>query len=326
VGRSLKLLQLLEVLVTNPGISVPAMAVELEVCERTVFRYLDALSTDLMIPLYCEDGGYFLNGRPFFGPLNLSPEEMLATALSLKSFPASATRPFSSHARSALRKIECAVNGGVLKDFRELAERSSVQPTAHAHPETVEVMEGLLDATIKRQRLEVTHYSHRLRADHTLEFEPYALTFRRHAWYVVGRSLEHDKVIQLKILRISRVKPTGGGFQVPADFNVEDFYRCSWEVWTGQPETTVRVRFSGDVADMVAEVSRHPSQTVERCQDGSIIFCAKVSGTAEIGAWILGWGDHAEVLEPRELRRQIAGQVCRLSQLYKEEFTEDSLD
>jgi hypothetical protein len=40
--------------------------------------------------------------------------------------------------------------------------------------------------------------------------------------------------------------------------------------------------------------------------DGSLTWRAVVSGTIEIRLWILSWGDAVEVLEPRELREDVA--------------------
>lgn len=42
----------------------------------------------------------------------------------------------------------------------------------------------------------------------------------------------------------------------------------------------------------------------------------RVSGTVEITPWIRSWGADAEVLEPAELRRRIAGECRRQAELY----------
>ena len=52
--------------------------------------------------------------------------------------------------------------------------------------------------------------------------------------------------------------------------------------------------------------------------DGSLDFEATVAGTEEIKFWILGWGRHAEVLGPEDLRRDIAEEVAAMRRRYGE--------
>lgn len=67
----------------------------------------------------------------------------------------------------------------------------------------------------------------------------------------------------------------------------------------------VHLRFEPNVAGNVAEVAWHRSQRVTWRDDGSIDFHVRVNGLAEIGWWILGYGDQVEVHSPPELRRHV---------------------
>jgi proteasome accessory factor B len=77
------------------------------------------------------------------------------------------------------------------------------------------------------------------------------------------------------------------------------------------------VRFDPLVADNVAEVVWHKTQKSKFLDDGSLLFEVKVSGLWEISWWILGYGDQAEVLEPKELRRMVAERAKRLAARYE---------
>jgi len=39
------------------------------------------------------------------------------------------------------------------------------------------------------------------------------------------------------------------------------------------------------------------------------VFSAEVAGTDEVKQWVLGWGRHAEVLEPEFLREEITREL-----------------
>ena len=62
----------------------------------------------------------------------------------------------------------------------------------------------------------------------------------------------------------------------------------------------------------IDEVLWHESQSTAR-----LIFEAEVDGLRELSSWILGYGEHVEVLAPGELRelvRQRAAAVIRLAE------------
>ncbi len=50
--------------------------------------------------------------------------------------------------------------------------------------------------------------------------------------------------------------------------------------------------------------------------DGSLLWRGRVAGLREIRIWILGWGAEAEVLEPPELRREVAEQLSQAAAQY----------
>ncbi len=79
----------------------------------------------------------------------------------------------------------------------------------------------------------------------------------------------------------------------------------------------VVIRFDKLVADNVAEVRWHKTQSITRRADGSIDFEVIVDGLREISWWILGYGDQAEVVSPPELREMIAARVSNMARRYE---------
>jgi predicted DNA-binding transcriptional regulator YafY len=76
------------------------------------------------------------------------------------------------------------------------------------------------------------------------------------------------------------------------------------------------VRFTPEAAARASETRWHPSQTSEREADGSLLWRARVSGLLEVRAWILGWGDGAEVLKPQALRDDVARTLAAATARY----------
>jgi proteasome accessory factor B len=78
----------------------------------------------------------------------------------------------------------------------------------------------------------------------------------------------------------------------------------------------VVIRFQPLVARNVAEVMWHKTQDVKFDEDGSLVFRVRVSGLSEIVWWILGYGDQAEVLQPKKLRRLVAQRAKNMAIMY----------
>ena len=81
---------------------------------------------------------------------------------------------------------------------------------------------------------------------------------------------------------------------------------------------TVKLRFTGEQAvRRVSETRWHPSERKEKDSEGRLIWTAEIDEPQEMLPWIRGWGADCEVLEPKELREQIKGEVRRLMRQYE---------
>ena len=126
-----------------------------------------------------------------------------------------------------------------------------------------------------------------------------------HALYLFGFDETRDAPRTFKIDRIRDLSVTGQTFDPPHE-SVEDAFTNAWDIIADQPVVDVVVRFDAGIAARVREATWHPSQHVEAQPDGSLIWRGRVSGTIEIRLWILSWGSQVEVLEPADLRADVA--------------------
>ena len=106
-------------------------------------------------------------------------------------------------------------------------------------------------------------------------------------------------------------------FRVPKNFSIERYLGNAWHM-IPEPgrDRKVVIHFEPLVAANVAEVVWHRTQQTKLRKDGSLRFEVTVSGLWEISWWIMGYGDQAEVQEPKELREIIAERAARLSERY----------
>ena len=319
MSKSVLLLQMMDVLRERPGLTINQLAADLGRSERTVYRYLESLSSELHVQVYCEDGEYYIAERSVPSRLDLTPKEILTVRLALTSGALQKHGPFTDQALSAWKKIESALTSDAVQSVHEAITRHAIYAPTFSTIKEDETVQILADAVEQNKRISMVYSSQRSGETKTLVVDPYALVFRRHNWYLIAYSHSHGRVIQLKLIRIVKVTLTGERFNLPQDFSVDSFYAKSWEMWTGGEECLVRVKFSPRVAQIIRESKRHPTQALEDTPDGGVIFSVKVTGIEEIGYWILGWGAEAEVIEPEELRAYIEETASKLLDIYARE-------
>ena len=113
----------------------------------------------------------------------------------------------------------------------------------------------------------------------------------------------------------SKFSLTDETFEVPDDFDIDDFMESSFGAFHGKPEKA-RVLFSADIAEYIKEKIWHNSQKLIDTPDGSVLFEADVACTKEFKAWVMRWGAKAIVLEPEKLRDEIQSETVEMLAAY----------
>jgi proteasome accessory factor B len=154
-----------------------------------------------------------------------------------------------------------------------------------------------------RRRAVVT-FTHRGRTRHV---EPWGLASKRGHWYLVGFDREREALRAFRADRIGDDVAAGpaGAFDVPAGFRPDEHVQDRPWLLGDDPPVSVRVAvdethrdaFLADLAGDAVDVDARP--------DGTTIVELAVTNRAAFRAFVLGYLEHAEVLDPPELRAEI---------------------
>lgn len=172
-------------------------------------------------------------------------------------------------------------------------------PAAVAVVETPREAATLYTAVVERRPVDFGYRGERRR------LEPSRLTFARGHWYVSGfdRLREADRVFRLDRIEEPIEVGEADAF-APSAARGPELTR-TWELGDAAPRTA---RVVIDVEEAVwARVNLRPDEIVESRPDGSVVVELTVRDTDAFRDWILGFLDHAEVLEPVELRDHVVG-------------------
>ena len=91
-------------------------------------------------------------------------------------------------------------------------------------------------------------------------------------------------------------------FHRDPDFSLQKFAERSFGVFQEKPQDIIW-KFAPAVAEAVAEYEFHPSQSLEKQQDGSIVVRFRAGGMLEMCWHLYTWGANVEIVEPANLRK-----------------------
>ncbi len=282
---------------------------------RTIYRDLDTLGSEMHVPLEKQGTRWGISKGAYLPPVRLTLAEALTIFLSAR-LTLSHSHRYDPKVDSTFTKL-----GGVVPP----PLREEVQKTlawARRLPKNdlrVWTMARLAEGWVSRKRVRIRYRSLGARSAEYRVIEPYFIepAAPGHSSYVIARCLKAGDMRVFKVERIEQIEVTDQEYAIPADFDANEYLSAAWGITVVGQRQTVRLRGSPAIARLMEETIWHPSQLVTKQPDGSVIMTMTVFNTPELINWILGWGEKIEVLEPSELRREVARTARAMVGLYR---------
>ena len=315
-ARYLKIAQVLHAH-GEAGISAAALAKQVGVSKRTVYRDLDAMDFDAGLTIWNEGGRFGLDADAFLPPLALTLPEAMAFFLAARLLT-KATDELDTEIIGAFVKLAQVLPPVLAEQLHETADAFADTPRDESF---TRVLRAITEALAGRRIVEIEYEASVYdpsKGVRRLRLHPYAIEPSAHtrALYVIGYDEERDARRTFKVERIRTAALTPDSFPAQGA-SVAAEMRSAWDVVGDDTPVDIVVRFEPSVAQRVGETRWHPSQVEELERDGSLLWRARVSGVLEIRSWILGWGPSAEVLAPDDLRDWVAEQHAAAAARYE---------
>jgi len=182
------------------------------------------------------------------------------------------------------------------------------------------ILNPLLDAILNHKQAEVLHREvfGAEREPSWRRVTPLHLLFYRNNWYMLALFDGEWRTFSLARIETVRVLQDKAAPRVSRKA-IRDKIASAFGIFItdqGHPVVTVRLKFAPELARFVRSLLPHPGQE----------FCDRAGGCLEVSfpstlnreliGEVLGFGDQVEVLEPAELRREIAAIAQRTVKLY----------
>jgi predicted DNA-binding transcriptional regulator YafY len=316
--RADRLVAVLLLMQSKGRVTAADVAAALEVSVATARRDLEALSA-AGVPVYPQPGrggGWSLVGGARTDLSGLTAGE--ARALFLLAGPAAG----GAQLRSALRKLMRALPG----TFRAEAEAAADAVTIDAagwgdrEPERPEAVSTLQDAVVSRHRVRFTYTGRETypgRETHSgreRRVDPLGLAEKDGVWYLIADTPDGQRTFRVD--RMGSVATTTETFARRADFDLT-------RAWAQVVETMERRRSlvaatvlaePGHVRILRDHFGRHC--TVHGEEDGRVRLTLRAHLYRSVAEQLAGWGSAVEVIEPDEVRAELARIGAELTASY----------
>jgi len=251
-----------------------------------------------------------------FLPRSFTPSEALALVLAGSMACERMGMPPTEAMRTALAKIDTVLPEQVSSMIKKMRKRVSIGVNLIREFNS-ETLDQISKAISSHNPLELSYYVITRNELTKRRVDPYGLTFRFGAWYLIGYCHLREEVRTFGVDRIRSMRLVNDHFKYPEGFDLEGYLERGWSLQADAQQETIVLHFDKGITPWISNCKFHPSQKITQRPDGSSIFEVTVAGVDEIKHWVLSFGDKVEVLEPKSLRTAIADECREMARKYK---------
>ena len=262
-----------------------------------------------------HEGWYYSDPSFALPAIILTEEEVIAFFLGEELFKRYLGTPFEQPLRKALNKIKQYLPEHISYDVQ--AEISSFAFTGGATIEAnPELLAELNRAIISKHQVEMVYYSASSGRTAKRTVDPYHLHNILGDWYLIAYCHSRQEVRDFLVGRIREWDILPSTFQVRPDFFLKEYMERGYLAERSAEPVDIVIKFDEYQARWIRERQWHPSQQIQELPSGELILRLKVGGLQEVKRWVMGYGPHAEVLQPESLRSQFEEEAEKMKRIY----------
>lgn len=318
--RADRLLSLMMLLQTRGQMTAVALARELEVTPRTIYRDVEALS-GAGVPIYATGGpggGYALLDSYRTTLTGLRQEEV--KALFTLTIPGPiADLGLNQTLQSAILKLTSALPNRFQAEADFVRQRLHLDAQAWFQTaEPVPLLPLVQTAVWQDRRLRFT-YRRPTGQVREREVSPYGLVAKTAVWYLVAATDAGLRVYRLSRIETAALRPET--FTRPAGFDLAAY----WEAWTADyvaslPQYRVQLKISPDLLPLLPTIlgaqAATPLEPAAPDADGWHLLHVTFEHKTQACAVVLSMGAAARVIAPDELRQRVRAAAQAVVTLY----------
>ncbi len=281
---------------------------------RTVLRDLDFMRDRMSLPIdyYHPEFGYWYTKPVDRFPLPAVTErEVFALFVAHSVVNSYRGTPFEPLLRGAFKKLAGQLDNETHVSLGDMQQELSFRPFApdEVNLDTFEK----LSRSVRNQK--VVRFSYKALGKYmsqTRTVHPHHLACVDNRWYAISYDPARKDFRKFVLTRMDDVVVLEKTFKRQEGFSPGKHTEGGLIIFGGTDDKPIRVvaEFRDWAAALVRERRWHPTQTIEDLDGGGVRLGMTLTNLVEVERWLLGWGDHVTVLEPKSLRDRMA-QISR---------------
>ncbi|GAA6409080.1 YafY family protein [Blautia hominis] len=300
-----RLIGILSILLQQDKVTAPYLAEKFEVSRRTINRDVEDICK-AGIPLVTtqgQNGGISIMEGYRLDKTLLTSRDMQSILAGLRSLDSVAG---TNRYQLLMEKLSVGSQEVLTSNDHIRIDLSSWYKSSLAPK--IELIQNAIEAC----RL-ITFRYYSPKGEGEREIEPYLLIFQWSSWYVWGYCGQRGDYRLFKLNRMDKLCDTGVKFekrQIPdCDCSPRRMYTASIHVKVRcAPQAKWRLIEEYGVACLRAQ------------KDGYLLFEWDFADRNSLFGWLLSFGEQIELLEPQEIREELAGMLDRMQRRYKKEI------
>jgi len=206
----------------------------------------------------------------------------------------------------------------MLNESRDLRDRIQFERIPGGREYLSVIINAMRDGTV----LSMKYHNFWKSEDQEITIKPYFLKVYEQRWYVIGPTSSHPRDPHTYALdRIQSLEPTETKFTYPKNFSPEVFFdNCYGIFHTNDKPGFVKIRVANCQAQYLETLPLHKSQELveSECTDTHAVFRYFMSPAYDFIKYLASMASTIEVLEPQDLRDEVAAEVKDMYKTYFE--------
>jgi predicted DNA-binding transcriptional regulator YafY len=319
-ARAERLIHLaLEMQASRGGLALTDIQQRFNVSRRTAIRMRDAVIAAFPqsdeVPSNDRSKRWRLDGDAARPLLGITADDLASLENAAGILTRDNLLEYAAELRGVASKIRASLTAELMRkvdpDFGALAEAEGIALRPGPRPTIAPSIFSTLRTAIKScRKVSFTYHGRVNGSDETRTVKPLGFLYG-HRHYLVGQrddgAVAGDAAPAIRFYslpHISKLRLQADGFDRDPAFNLGALIAPSFGVFA-EPPVNVIWRFSAEAAATARQFQFHPSQTLENCDDGTVLVRFHAGGLLEMAWHLMTWGRHVEVLAPPALQAML---------------------
>ena len=315
MSKTSQCIKLLRILYSRKQpVNITELAGDLETNPRNIPEYVKELRLigfDIE-PVHGKYGGYVLNRESTFPAVRLSDAEREAFMAGFEYLLLRNDFMEIENYKKAMQKVASAIiNRDSIMDETMLAYHFPLaMPQEELEKRYFAIQQCILNKTVLdieylTQKNEVTKRS----------IHPYKLFMYNNAWFVLGFDESKGAILYFKLNRIQNFTVQHRKFVQLLTYKESD-YLDEYGMKNNGEWYPIKLKLTGNYAMLVKERIYGKDQTLEEVDNKTTILSVKMQNRDSILKFVLGFGEHCEILEPVWLQEALVKTLDTLYERY----------